>query len=153
MDEFIFNCNFFYGASKGNLGVSGTGGLVISSNGLSSIRFCWGLDIMSNNQAEFYSLLQASQLAKNKGYKSVQIFSDYEMLIKALNSSDSLKKFALIVTMQRIKRVLKSFDKADSYHILQGLNTSMDALANQACHISQGFLSINGEPNYFYPIP
>ena len=44
---------------------------------------------MSNNQAEFYSLLQASQLAKNKGYKSVQIFGDFEILIKALNSSDS----------------------------------------------------------------
>ena len=91
-------------------------------------------------------------MAKNKGYKSVQIFGDYEILIKALNSSDSLKFFALIVTMQRIKRILKAFDKADSYHILQGLNTSVDGLANQACHLPQGFLNINGEPSYFYPI-
>ena len=104
---------------------------------------------MSNNQAEFYSLLQASQLAKNKGYKSIQIFGDSEILIKALNSSNSLKSFALIVTMQRIKRVLKTFDKVDSYHILQGLSTSADGLANQACHLPQGFLNINGEPNYF----
>ena len=90
---------FIDGASKGNPGVSGAGGLVISSDGLSSIKFYWGLDIMSNNQVEFYSLLQASQLAKNKGYKSVQIFGDSKILIKALNSSNSLKKFALIVTL------------------------------------------------------
>ena len=81
MDEFIFSCNFFYGASKGNPGVSGAGGLVISPNGLSSIRFCWGLGIMTNNQAKIYSLLQASQLGKNKGYKSVQIFGDSEIYV------------------------------------------------------------------------
>ena len=108
---------------------------------------------MSNNQAEFYSLLQASQLAKNKGYTFVQIFGDSEILIKALNSSDSLKKFDLIVTLQRIKIVLIFFDKADSYHILRGLNSFADDLVNQACHLSKGFLSLNGEPDHFYPIP
>ena len=45
---------------------------------------------MSNNQAKSYSLLLMSQLVKEKGYKSVQIFGDSEMLIKALNSADSL---------------------------------------------------------------
>ena len=107
---------------------------------------------MTNNQAEIYNLLQGIQLAKNKGYKSVQIFGDSEILIKALNSSDSLKNFALIVTLHRIKRILKAFDKADSYHILRGLNISANVLANQACHLPQGFLSINGEPSYFNPI-
>ena len=92
-------------------------------------------------------------MAKNKGYKSVQIFSDSEILIKDLNSFHSLKNSDLIVTLQRIKRILKVFDKDDSYHILRGFNISADALANQACHLPQGFLSINGEPSYFYPIP
>ena len=74
-------------------------------------------------------------------------------MIKALNSSDSLKFFALIVTLQRIEKVLNFFDKADSYHILRGLNSSADDLANQACLLSQGFLSLNGEPDHFYPVP
>ena len=108
---------------------------------------------MSNNQVECYILTLASQLAKKQGFKFVQIYGDSEILIKDLNSSDSLKNSALIVTLQRIKRILKSFDKVDSYHILRGLNISTDALANQACHLPQGFLSINGEPSYFYPIP
>ena len=40
---------FFDGASKGNPGVSGAGGLVLSPDRLSAFRFCWGLRIMSNN--------------------------------------------------------------------------------------------------------
>ena len=45
---------------------------------------------MSNNQAEFYSLLMAIQVAKEKGFKSIQVFGNSEMLIKALNSGDCL---------------------------------------------------------------
>ena len=108
---------------------------------------------MTNNQAESYILLQAIQLAKNKGYKSVQIFGDFEILIKDLNSFHSLKNSALIVTLQRIKIILKAFDKVDSFHILRGLNIYADALENQACLLPQGFLSINGESSYFNPIP
>ena len=73
--------------------------LVISPNRLSSIRFSWGLGIMSNNQAEYYSLLLASQLAKKQGFKSVQIYGDSKILIKALNSSDSLKNSVLIIIL------------------------------------------------------
>ena len=50
---------------------------------------------MSNNQDESYILLMVSQFAKEKGYKPIQIFSDYEMLIKALNSADSFNNYAL----------------------------------------------------------
>ena len=107
---------------------------------------------MTNNQVESYSLILATQLAKDKGYKFVQIYGDFEILIKALNSSNGLKNSALIVILQRIKRVLKVFDKSGSFHILKGLNNSSDALANQACLLPQGSLNINGEPSYFNPI-
>ena len=48
---------FFDGASKGNLGASGAGGVVFSPNKLTKFSFSWGLRTMSNNQAESYSLL------------------------------------------------------------------------------------------------
>ena len=52
---------------------------------------------MSNNQVECYSFLMASHLAKEKGFMSVQIYGDSEILINALNSSDSLNNFSLNV--------------------------------------------------------
>ena len=76
---------FFDNASKGNLGISGAGGLVISPDRLTETIFSWGLGFMSNNQDESYSLLKACQIAKENGYKSIQIHGDSEMLIKVLN--------------------------------------------------------------------
>ena len=37
----------------------------------------------------------AIQIAKDNGYKSIQIFVDSKMLIKALNSNDCFNNFAL----------------------------------------------------------
>ena len=116
-------------------------------------NFSWGLGTMLNNKAESYNLLLVSQLAKEKGFKSVLIFGDSENLIKALNSTDSLNNSSLNITLQRIRRIFKYFDKSDSFHILRGLNKFADSLENKACLLPQGFLSINGEPSYFHPIP
>ena len=98
---------FCDGASKGNPGISKAGGLVFSPQILIESSFSWGLGTMSNNQAESYSLLMASQFAKEKGYKSIQIFGNSEMLIKALNSADSLNNSSLNKSLQRIQNILK----------------------------------------------
>ena len=86
---------FFDRASKGNPETSGAGAFVSSSDGLVEFSFHWGLEIMSNNQAECYNLLMAIQVAKENGFKSIQVFGDSEMLIKALNSGDCFNNSAL----------------------------------------------------------
>ena len=64
---------FFDGASKGNPGVSGVGGVVFFPSSLNYLSFSWGLGLMTNNQAEYYNLLMAIQLAKGKRFKSILI--------------------------------------------------------------------------------
>ena len=108
---------------------------------------------MSNNQEECYSLLMVSQLAKEKGFMSVQIYGDSDILINALNSSASLNNFSLNAIFKRNKRNLKEFVNFDAFHILRDLNNSADALANKACLLPLGLLSINGESSSFHPIP
>ena len=95
----------------------------------------------------------ATQFSKEKGYKSIQIFGDSEMLIKTLNSVDIFNNYALNIILQRIRIILKEFEMDESFHILQDLNNLVDALANKACLLQQGFLSINGATSYFHPIP
>ena len=110
------------------------------------------LGTLSNNQAEGYNLLLACHLVMEKGYKSMQIFGDSKILIKALNSTDKLNNYALNIILQRTEILLKGLDKFDSFHILQDQNHLADDLAKKACLLPQGFLSINGEASYFHPI-
>ena len=124
---------FFNGASKGNPGTAGAGGLILSLDRLKKTIFSWGLGISSNNQVESYSLLKAFQIAKELDYKSIQIFGDSELLIKLLNFEDYFSNLALNKTLQRIRNTLKDFDTVDSYHILWDLNKQVDSLANKAC--------------------
>ena len=67
---------FFDGASKGNRGIAGAGGLIFSSDSEKISSFCWGLGFCSNNQAESYNLLMACQISKKIGIKEIQIFGD-----------------------------------------------------------------------------
>ena len=107
---------------------------------------------MSNNQAEIYNLFMAIHIAKENGYKTVQIFGDSELLIKVLNIVDHFNNSALNILLQRIRVRLKEFDMVESFHILQELNSYVDALANNASLLPQGFLSINGAASYFHSI-
>ena len=75
------------------------------------------------------------------------------MLIKALNSTDTFHISSLDVILQRIRILLKEFDNVESFHILRDLNKLTDTMANKACLLPQGILSIDGESSYFYPIP
>lgn len=54
---------FFNGASKGNLGISGVGGVVYSQDGSHIDRYSWGLGKSTNNHAKLVGLLKGYQIA------------------------------------------------------------------------------------------
>ena len=127
--------------------------MIFPPDRLIETSFSWGLGIMLNNQEETYSLLMACQIAKKMGYMSIQFFGDSELLNKVLNSEDHLNNSALNNSLQRIRNILKEFERVAYFHILRELNKNVDVLENKACLLSQGNLSINGEPSNFFPIP
>ena len=47
---------FFDGASKGNLGLAGGGGVLVSPIGQPKLKFAWGLGIETNNREEALAL-------------------------------------------------------------------------------------------------
>ena len=127
--------------------------MLISLDRLTVTSFSWGLGKMSNNQAESYSLLKACQLAKETGFKYLHVYGDSKILIKMLNSDGLFNIPALNVILKRIRIILKDFEKVEFFHILRALNETVDSLANVACLLSQGYLSLNGETSLFQPIP
>ncbi len=100
---------FFDGASKGNPGIVGAGGVIYSSDGSSRECFCGGLGQKSNNQAEIFGLLKACHIARDKGVKDLQVFGDFEILIKKLNTEDLFSYASPNKTLGRLKRVLQEF--------------------------------------------
>ena len=108
---------------------------------------------MSNNQAESYSLLKSCLLAKEAGYKNLQVYGDSELLIKLLNSDGIFNTPALNIILKRIRNILNDFEQVEFFHILRDLNGLADSLANVTCLLAQGHLSLDGEDNIFQPIP
>lgn len=62
---------FFDGASKGNPGAAGAGGVIYDLAGVKRDIFSWGIGQKSNNQAEILSLLKACQIARDRGDKEI----------------------------------------------------------------------------------
>ena len=115
--------------------------------------FSWGLGFTSNNQAESYGLLKACHIAKELGFKSIQIFGDLELLIKTLNSANHFYNSDLNNILQRVRNPFKYFERVQYFHILRELNNSEDNLANKSFQLAQGHLSINGKSSCYHSIP
>ena len=135
---------FFDGASKGNPGAAGAGGVIYDPNGVKRDTFSWGIGQKSNNQAEILSLLKACQIARDRGDKKIQVFGDSELLIKKLNSENQFNNASLNKTLNRVKEVLSAFQSCKCFHILRNLNSEADLLANQGCTLEKGQILING---------
>jgi ribonuclease HI len=141
---------FFDGASKGNPGTAGAGGVIYDSDGLRRDSFCWGIGQKTNNQAEIQALLKACQIARDRGYKEFQALGDSEILIKNLNTDNLFTNASLNKTLNRLKRILLDFDSYKFYHILRNLNSEADLLANKGCTLGKGQLLLN-EENLIHP--
>ena len=133
---------FFDGASKGNPGRSGAGGVIYLPNGRKE-DFSWGLGFKTNNQAEVLSLLKACQLARKGNSRDILVLGDSELLIKSLINKKAPKDPVLNKQLKRVSRLLQEFSTAQIFHILRDLNTEADTLANTGCTLETSMISIN----------
>ena len=67
---------FFYCASKGNPGITRTGGVIYSPDEQRKDIFNWGLGKRTNNYVEIIGLLKSCQIALENGLKEIQVFVD-----------------------------------------------------------------------------
>ena len=139
---------FFDGASKGNPGTTGAGGVIYASDGSRRDSFCWGIGQKTNNQAEIQGLLKACQIARDRGDKELQALGDSEILIKNLNTGKLFTNASLNKTLNRLKRILLDFNSYKFLHILRNLNSEADLMANKGCTLGKGQLLINDESSF-----
>jgi ribonuclease HI len=141
---------FFDGASKGNPGKAGAGGVVYSPNGI-KVQFSWGLGMKSNNQAELLGLTKACLIAREEGIKDIQVFGDSEIIIKNIITKTRFRNASLNKSLDRLNRVLIDFNSYKLYHVLRRSNREADQLASNGSTLMKGMLRVNNES--FFQIP
>jgi hypothetical protein len=80
----IQNCHilFFDGASKGNPGEAGAGGVLLYPGGNNVGSFASSLGVATNNQVESYALWQGVSLLLNRNIQQAIIIGDSSLIIR-----------------------------------------------------------------------
>ena len=72
---------FFDGASKGNPGKAGGGGVITNADGEVVVEYSWNIGYETNNIAEAYGLWQGLKQLLVKKVEEVLVFGDFEIII------------------------------------------------------------------------
>ena len=75
------NSLFFDGASKGNPGEAGGGGVLHDPEDNMMLKYSWGLGTETNNMVEALALWQGLIQAKNMGINDLIVFGDSRIII------------------------------------------------------------------------
>jgi len=122
---------FVDGASRGNPGPSGAGGVIYQG------KKCLGqvsqpLGIMTNNQAEYQALIRGLALARQLGLKALSIKSDSQLMVRQIEGRYRVKDAKLKPLYRQALTALKLLEGYDIIYIERSLNQEADRLANQA---------------------
>ena len=137
-------CLFFDGASKGNPGQAGGGGIIFYPFGTPCVSYAWGLGHASNNQAEYLALWQGLNQVRKMNIQKLTIFGDYRLIFKALHTKKMTTDIGLAHTHRKVILMLKQLRNHKAYHVLRSLNNLADAEANRGAILSKSQLIVNG---------
>ncbi len=120
------------GASKGNPGEAGAGVLITDCQGKRLAEIARYLGHQTNNQAEYWALLLGLREAKRLGGKSVEIFTDSELLDRQVKGLYKVKALNLKGLHRAVVRDLEGFKSFKIESIPRKQNQEADRLANGA---------------------
>jgi len=123
------------GGARGNPGESGIG-IVINQNGIKKGYYFY-TGFLTNNEAEYNSLIKALQIAKEKGFKKIEINSDSELIVNQINGNYRVKKDNLIELYNNVKKEIMNFNYFKINYVNREKNRDADYLANLAMDLKK----------------
>ncbi|KAL0430779.1 UNVERIFIED_CONTAM: putative ribonuclease H protein [Sesamum radiatum] len=123
------------GASKGNPGISGAGGILRDQLGKVIFVFQEPLGNATNTQAKLSAIHRGLQICASRGLRKIWIETDATAIIKLI-SAPQRGKWNLQATLQNIRKILSQMEHKLS-HIFREGNQVADFLAHQTCYIQQ----------------
>ncbi len=120
------------GASRGNPGEAGFGVHVTGEDGREVASLYGYLGRATNNVAEYQALVHGLRFALARGARSVEVYSDSELLVRQIDGRYRVKNPGLQPLHGEAKGLLARFARARVVHVPRERNREADALANRA---------------------
>src|SRR5688572_2210282 len=119
------------GASRGNPGKAAYA-VVLARPGLPVVEEADTIGTASNNVAEYTALVEGLSLAAELGVKSLQVFSDSELMVKQMNGEYKVKNEDLKSLYEAACKLRRGFDKVTLTHVRREQNKRADQIGNEA---------------------
>jgi ribonuclease HI len=120
------------GAARGNPGPAGAGAVIVSPEGHIVAKIGKFLGESTNNVAEYMGLILGLKRAKAMGIKSLDVYSDSELLVKQLAGDYAVKAEHLRPLHDEARSLLRAFSEIEVRHIPREENAQADAMSNRA---------------------
>ena len=120
------------GASRGNPGKSGAGGVIKNENGEIIESVSEYLGIQTNNYAEYKALELTLIKAIELGIRKVEVYLDSKLVVEQVNGRWKINNQNLLIIHSNIIELLSNFDSIKISHILRKFNKHADLLANNS---------------------
>ena len=119
------------GGSRGNPGHGACAAAIFDSRGKLLAEEGRYLGRCTNNFAEYNGLCVALSAARRLGARSLEIFSDSELLVKQFSGEYKIKDPVLRGLMAEIKKAAACFGKLTLSHVARSKNIHADRLVNE----------------------
>ncbi len=120
---------FIDGASAGNPGPSGIGAVFVNAKGEAALQLHKYLGETTNNVAEYLALVYALQEALARGWTSLAVKTDSELLAKQLNGQYKVRDPLLRLFHDVAAHAMSRLGSCTIEHISRTQNTRADRLA------------------------
>lgn len=123
---------YFDGASKGNPGKSGFGGVILEEDGKEIICYAEFLSNKgTNNEAEYMGCLYGIQYAIQQNITHLQVFGDSKLVVQQVTGKWKVKSENLKKYHEAIVELIPKFKHISFHHVERKYNKIADELANQ----------------------
>ena len=120
------------GGARGNPGPAGFGAHIENTNGLVVREESGYLGVTTNNVAEYRGLIAALEAAASLGARSLEVFSDSELMVRQMTGRYKVKNERLKPLFARAQALAASLSRFRIAHVPREQNRKADRLANQA---------------------
>ena len=119
------------GASRGNPGKASWAYIVVQKGNI-ILKAGEFAGICTNNKAEYTAIINALEKAVESGWKSINIYSDSQLVVRQINGEYKVRDRCLQERFARVKKLLGRFESASFTHVPR--SNPFIAIADATCN-------------------